>query len=444
MKKVSKRTLLFILAIIFAILIQILIYSIKPFSSGALVRQTLYSNLFYIPLLLIIITFPRLNSIRQQIIAINILVFCLILATMNVDFQVLRIFNLPEILPPEVIGTYVWDKTYNLYWVAWQAQWSIVFVIFALIYRFKTDDTWTSVRIGAVGPLIALFSLEDILYYPLHGENPFNISSWSWLPQHNIYFGRPVTTTELIWIVSVAMIVIFLFLVGFFLKKNAPPPLYDAFSSSKEKRRFFWIAPLTLGLSVNFVLLYLNTNIINNRIPLYLLLFFVVVIGFFIFFSSYFPKIKSIPRQLILIFGCYLIFWIAATEMDWHAVEAGFHWIVPGDPRKPPGNFWIWCDYRMAMWLIYLPTILLLISLLFKFLGNSKEDTLKLGVTNYLICFSGIDTIIIFLIARGGSPPHWSWSNLHYSLLGQFYTIPVIIVVNICLGFLLYYIYKRT
>jgi len=86
-------------------------------------------------------------------------------------------------------------------------QISMVFLLFGLIYRFEKKDIWTSFRIGAVGPLISLFSFEDILYYPMHGENPFNISSWSWLPQHNIYFGRPVTTSELIIIVSIAIAV---------------------------------------------------------------------------------------------------------------------------------------------------------------------------------------------------------------------------------------------
>ncbi len=443
MKYLTLRNIVFIIAIFFAVLIQVLIYLIEPFSEGAISLQTTYSTLFYLPLLFIILTFPRLTSMKHQLIAINIMVFCLILATMNVDYQVLRIFNLPDILPPETIGTYVWDKSYNLYWVAWGLQNGIVFIIFALLYRFKTNDTWTSVRIGAVGPLISLFSFEDIIYYPMHGENPFNISAWSWLPQHNIYFGRPVTTTELIWIVSIAMTAIFLFLVLFSIRKKSTSQEFETFSSSSEKKSFLWLVPLTLGAFVGFILLYLNTNIVNDRIPIYLIFFLAGIILLFILFSSHFPRIKSISRQLVIIFICYIIFWIAATEMDWHAVEAGFHWIVPSDPRKPPGDFWVWCDYRMAMWLILLPVIILLISVFFKFIGNSKEATLRMGITNYLILFLGIDSIAIFLIAGGVFPSHWDWSNLHYSILGNFFTLPVLIAIAISLGALLIYIHKR-
>lgn len=443
METTKLKTIIFISAIISGVILQILTYSVEPFSANGTFLQGLFSNLFYIPLLVILITFPRPESTKGQIITINILVICIVIATMNVDYQVLRIFSLPEWLAPESIGTYVWDKTYNLYWIAWMLQCGIVFVTFALIYRFKTNETWISIRIGMVGPLISLFSFEDILYYPMHGENPFNISSWSWLPQHNIYFGRPVNTVELIWIVSIAMISIFIFLIIFAIRGQSKAPPTESFSDSAEKRNFFWLIPLTLGAYFGFILLYLNTNIINDQIPFYTILAFLGIIILFILFTSYFPAIKSRFRQLIVIFGCFILFWIAATEMDWHAVEAGFHWLVPTDPRKPPGDFWVWCDYRMAMWLVFLPIIVLLISLIFKFIGNSRQSTLKLGITNFLILFLGIDSIVIFLVMGGSFPVHWNWSNIHYSILDGGFILPVLIGIAIGIGVLIIYIHKR-
>jgi len=59
--------------------------------------------------------------------------------------------------------------------------WSIVFLVFGLLYRFKKNDTWTAFRVGVVGPLISFFSFEDIIYYPMHGETPFG-KVWDWLP----------------------------------------------------------------------------------------------------------------------------------------------------------------------------------------------------------------------------------------------------------------------
>jgi hypothetical protein len=278
----------------------------------------------------------------------------------------------------------------------------------------------------------------------MHGENPFNITAWSWLPQHNIFFGRPVNTVELIWIVSIGMIIIFLFLVGFALKKKPDiDEKFQSFATPQEKKVFIITIPLIIGGVLGFILLYLNTNIINNQIPFYLLLLFAGILSLFILFSSYFPRIKSTFRQLVTIYGCYIIFWFAAAEMDWNAVENGFHWIVPTDPRKPPGDFWVWCDYRMAMWLIYLPIIIILISLIFKFLGNSKENTLKLSVMNYLILIMGIDSILIFLIAGFMFPNHWIWSNLHYALLDGVYSILALIILAIVIGSLLIYIWKK-
>jgi hypothetical protein len=436
------KTIIFILAIILGIILQLLVYLIEPFSENGAFLQGLYTNLFYIPMLLILITFPRPTSVKGQILALNILVLGLVLASMNIDYQVLRIFTLPETLPPELIGTYVWDKTYNLYWVAWMFQLGMVFLIFALIYRFTKNDTWTAVRIGMVGPLMSFISFEDIIYYPMHGESPFG-KIWDWLPQHNIYFGRPVNTVELIGIVSIGMAIIFLFLVGFAIKKKAPEEDFKSFSNLTEKHRFQWIFPLTIGVFCGFVLLYLNTNIINDRIPFYLLLTFAGILVIFTLFSTYFPKIKSTFRQLLLIFGGYIVFWFAAAEMDWHAVEAGFHWIIPGDPRKPPGDFWIWADYRMAMWLIYLPIILLLISVMFKMLGQSQQATLKLSITNFLILFMGLDSILIFFLAGFLFPPHWTWSNLHYSLFNGAYSLPLLIGFAVGISLLLVYLHKK-
>lgn len=413
MNRTQIRYAIFVLAVILASALQILSYLIEPLSEDGTFLQGLYSNLFYIPLLLILITFPQPKSVRGQIVAINILVICLVLLSMNIDYQVLRIFSLVDTLPPD-IGILVWDKTYNLYWLAWMAQMGMVFIIFGLIYRFIKNDTWTAVRIGVVGPLISLYSFEDILYYPMHGENPFLITAWSWLPQHNIYFGRPVNTVELIWIGSIAMCLIFVFLVGFALKKQPEPSIkFQAFSTPHEKRIFLATVPFTIGGFIGFVLLYLNTNILNDQIPIYVILSFVGILIIFVIFSSYFPRIKSTFRQLVSIFGCYIFFWVAATEMDWNAVEEGFHWIVPSDPRKPPGDFWIWADYRMAMWLIYLPIIVLLVSLIFRFLGSSRSSTLKLAITNFLILLMGLDSVAIFFIQGFTFPPHWAWSNIY-------------------------------
>ena len=424
MSRTRIKFVIFVLAVTFAIVLQILSYLIEPLSENGIFLQGLYSNLFYIPLLLILITFPQPKSVRGQILAINILVICLVLASMNIDYQVLRIFSLGD-TPPPSIETLVWDKTYNLYWLAWMLQIGIVFVIFGLIYRFIKNDTWGAVRIGVIGPLISLCSFEDILYYPMHGENPFLISAWSWLPQHNIWFGRPVNTVELIWIVSIAMCVIFVFLVVFALKKQPEITIeFQAFSTPHEKTIFIATIPLVIGGFLGFILLYLNTNIIDNRIPVYLLLAFAALLIIFVLFSSYFPRIKSTFKQLVGIFGCYIFFWVAATEMDWNAVEEGFHWIVPSDPRKPPGDFWVWGDYRMAMWLIYLPVILLLISLMFRFLGSSRSNTLKLGITNFLILLMGLDSIAIFFIQGFTFPPHWAWSNI-YPLN---YILPIVFV----------------
>jgi len=140
---------------------------------------------------------------------------------------------------------------------------------------------------------------------------------------------------------------------------------------------------------------------------------------------------------------CYITFWIAATEMDWNAVETGFHWIVPTDPRKPPGDFWVWCHYRMAMWLIYLLIIILVISIIFKSIGNSKQDTLKLDFMNFLILFMGLDSILILLIAGGEFPVNWTWSNFHYSILDGAYILPVLIGIAVGIGFLLFYTIRR-
>jgi len=433
------KDLIFIVAVVSAIVLQILIFLIEPFSANGDFLQELYSDLFYIPLLLIVITFPQPKSLRGQIYAINILIICLILASMNVDYQVLRIFSLTDSFTPN-IEILVWNKTYNLYWTAWGLQMKLIFVIFALIYRFKKNDAWTAVRIGAVGPLTSMFSFEDIIYYPMHGENPFNISSWYWLPQHNIYFGRPVNTVELIVIVFIGMSLVFLFLVGFAVKKKPDSDeKFQAFSTPREKKLFLWMIPLLGGGILGFLLLYLNTNIMNNQIPFYLLLLFAGILIIFIFFSSYFPKIKSTFKQLVAIFGCYILFWFAAAEMDWNAVENGFHWLVPIDPRKPPGDFWVWCHYRMAMWLICLPIIIFLISIMFKFLGSSRSYTLKLSITNFLILCMGIDSIAIFLILGFVFPSHWIWGNFHYSLLDGAYSIVTLLTFAlVVVGFLVY------
>ncbi len=322
------KLIIFIAAIIAGCVIQILMYLIPPLSGDpGFSDQTTYMALFYLPMLLILLTFPRPKTIGKQILALNILVLCLILASMNVDFQVLRIFGLEGSgLPPGEISNLVWDKTHNLYWIAWAFQMSIVFLIIGLIYRFRKNDTWTAFRIGAVGPLISLVSFEDIIYYPMHGEIPAADLQWTWLPQHDIYFGRSVYTLELLWIVIIGMIIIFLFLIiPTLIKKPKAEQIPESFSSSSEKRRFLWSIPLIIGVSIGFIFLYLNTNIINNQIPWYLLLLTVGLLGIYILFSNNFPKIKSTFRQLIVIFGFYILFWIAATEMDWHAVEAGFH-----------------------------------------------------------------------------------------------------------------------
>jgi hypothetical protein len=433
-RQIFLKRILFVVGIVLAIIIQILIYTTPPLKENEAL-QSAYTSLFYIPMLLILVSFPRPSSIKKQIMAINILVLCLVLASMNVDFQVIKIFSLSP------SSADLWNKAFNLYWAAWMLQMNIVFLIFALLYRFKTNDTWTAFRIGAVGPLISLFSFEDLIYYPMHGENPFNITEWSWLPQHNIYFGRPINTVELVWIVSIAMIAIFLFLVIFaFRKRKVDGTEVTSFSNSKEKQVFLWVIPLAIGAFVGFILLYLNTNIVNDRIPFYLLIFFMIVLILFIIFGSFFPKIKSNVRQLVSIFICYIVFWVAATEMDWHAVERGFHWL---DDLTPPGDFWVWCDYRMAMWLIYLTITILIISIMFKFIGNSQKDTLKLSITSYLILFLGIDSILIFFIAGGTFPSNWSWSNVHFSILDGAFLLPVLIAFAVVIGVLLIYIHKR-
>ncbi len=94
------KTIIFILAIILGIILQLLVYLIEPFSENGAFLQGLYTNLFYIPMLLILITFPRPTSVKGQILALNILVLGLVLASMNIDYQVLRIFTLPETIPP--------------------------------------------------------------------------------------------------------------------------------------------------------------------------------------------------------------------------------------------------------------------------------------------------------------------------------------------------------
>ncbi|NVM52721.1 MAG: hypothetical protein HWN66_03375 [Candidatus Helarchaeota archaeon] len=434
-KQINLKLITFIIAIITACVIQILIYLTPPAKENE-VLQMVYLSLFYIPMIFILITFPRPNSVKRQILVINLLVFCLILASMNVDYQVLRIFSLPGIT-----HDLIWNKAFNLYWAAWMFQISIVFMIFAILYRFKTNETWIAFRIGCVGPLISFFSFEDIIYYPMHGENPFSISEWSWLPQHNIYFGRPINTIELIWIVSIAMVVIFFFLVTDALRKKPDnTSSVKGFTSPNEKRIFLWSIPLTIGAFCGYILIYLNTNITNDRIPIYLLLFFTGIVVLFIIFSSYFPKIKSRFRQLVLIFVCYIVFWIAATEMDWHAVERGFHWL---DDLTPPGDFWVWCNYRMAMWLIYLPITIMLISLMFKLIGNSRQATLKLSITNYLILIMGVDSIFIFLIAGGTFPSNWTWSNFHYSIFHGAYSLPLLIGFALVISIILLYIHKK-
>lgn len=437
------KTAVFIFAIILGCIIQIMIYLITPLSAGGMDLQNLLVAFFYVPMFLLLITFPRPKSVRWQMISINILIFCLVLATMHVDYQVLRIFSLLDTLPPD-IGTLVWDKTHNLYWAAWALQMSIIFLTFALIYRFVKDDTWTAFRIGLVGPLITLFSFEDLLYYPMHGENPFTIIAWSWLGQHdNLYTGRSINTFELFLIVVQGICLAFVLLIGFAIRKKPEEENLKHFSTPKEKTVFQWSTPVLIGAFVVFILLYLVTNIINDQIPFYLLLFFAGIVIIFIIFSSYFPKIKNPLRQLVLIFIIFIIFWIVATEMDWHAVEAGFHWILPLDPRKPPGDFWVWCNYRMAMWLIYVPVVLLLISVMFKFLGNSRENTLTLGITNFLILFMGIDSILMFFLAGFAFPPHWAWSNVYYSIFGVIYSIPVLIGFAIGISALLIYLHRK-
>ncbi|MHA1323978.1 MAG: hypothetical protein ACTSRL_14420 [Candidatus Helarchaeota archaeon] len=134
---------LFLFGIALGIIFQILIYSVEPLSgeSGFWIQST-YLVLFYLPLLLILLTFPRPSSIKWQLIVINILILCLILASMNIDYQVLRIFSLGDSPPPN-ISELVWDKTYNLYWVSWTLQTNLIFLIFAVIYRFTKNDTWT-------------------------------------------------------------------------------------------------------------------------------------------------------------------------------------------------------------------------------------------------------------------------------------------------------------
>ena len=256
--------------------------------------------------------------------------------------------------------------------------------------------------------------------------------------------GHDINTIELIWIVSIAMVAIFVFLVVFALIKQ---PIIDepfkAFPNKKDKRIFKLLILLTLWAFCSLVLVYLNTNIMNDQIPVYLLFLFAGIPFVFTIFSAYFPKIKSTFRQLVLIFICYLVFWIAATEMDWHAVEAGFHWKVLGDPRKPPGDFWIWADYRMAMWLIYLPIIILLISIMFKLIGNSKQATLKLSITNYLILFMGIDSILIFFISGLAFPPNWTWSNIHYSIFNGTFSLPLLIGFALAIGVLIFFVHKK-
>ncbi|NVM27837.1 MAG: hypothetical protein HWN65_03255 [Candidatus Helarchaeota archaeon] len=441
------KIIIFIVAIIAACIIQIEIYLIPPLSSesgfwifGIYITyfwlQNILNTLFYIPMLLILLTFPRPSSTKWQIIAINLLILCLILATMNVDFQTLRIFSLNG----AASGNQIWDKTHNLYWTAWSMQMSITFLIFGIVYRLKTNKSWTAFRIAAVGPLLAYFSLEDMIYYPMHGRNPFTITAWTWLPQHDIYFGRSVNTFELLWIVIIATTAIFLFLVvpSLIWKPKVEKPA-KSFSSPKEKRRFLWLIPILIGAYFGFIMLYLNTNIINYQIPFYLLLTFTGVLIIFIAFSAYFPSIKSTFRLLVLIFFCYLIFWVAATEMDWHAVEGGFHLVQPW----PGEAFWIQGDYRMAMWLIFVPIIILIISILFKMVGNSTRATLKLSITNFLLLIMAIDSIVIFLIAGFAFPADWTWSNMHYSIFKGAFSLPLLIGFALAIGVLIFFVHKK-
>ncbi len=97
----------------------------------------------------------------------------------------------------------------------------------------------------------------------------------------------------------------------------------------------------------------------------------------------------------------------------------------------------------MAMWLIFIPVIILLVSVIFKLLGNSKQATFRLSITNFLILFLGIDSIVIFLIAGGAFPANWTWSNLQYSIFNGIYSIPLLIGIAAGIVILLIYLHKK-
>ncbi len=422
-------------------IIECMIFKIisLPFYSMELQFELLY--VVFIFLFIILIMIPILESINKRILIINICVLILMISTMNVDYQVIRIFSLLDI-DPSIIPDVVWDKSYNLYWVAWVNQMGIVFLIFGLIYRLQTKNTWASARISIIGPLMAFFSIEDIIYYPMHGRNPFEITSWPWLPQHNIYFGRPVTTPELIWIVSISMILIFLFLIlPAFIKKSKNKQINNKPTPKKQKLKCIFFGLLSIPAIIIFILFYLSCRIINDRIPIIIMFEFLIFITLLILFVIHFPVIKSKIKQLLLIFTCYMIFWIVGAEMDWNAVEAGFHWIIPSSISIPLDEFWNLCHYRIAMWMIYLPVILILISIIFKSLSQSKYDTLKLTITNFCILLSGLDSVIIYVLNRFEFPYRWTWSNIHYSILNGLFSIFTLICINVVIFGIIYFMF---
>jgi hypothetical protein len=443
--KINKNSILSLCLLILPLISFLLLYGLNV---GKIISSVIFPFTF-IPTILLM---PRSNGYARYY-AFFISIFFLLIIAVFVDNWVLSTFNL------EV--SELWNEQVNLYWFFWfSILLPYTFFLVAIIYKVNTGNTKNALKLYLSAILLGfIFSLEDVLYYPLgmlhrpldpllNLEEWWNLE-WSWLVQHSAILGRSIRTPELLLLCMGGVLISFIWVRGdlanwirSLIKK---PKTFDEREiqlneENKEKQSFYnkyrnllyvWFSLACIGIII-FLELYLigwDWLRINGFEPLGII--FVITVGFMGLILAFLPQVNGQKKLLTRIFLLILLIYLLYAELDWWAVEEGFH-NIPSDPLYVLQ----FNKYRIAMWLILIPMLIFILLAIFKMSSSEKVSYLPYCfVLSLLILYSGNDFLLINAI-RGSIPSFWWW--IHYStIIGAFPALVIIFFV------IVYIIYKR-
>nr|MDO8098711.1 hypothetical protein [Candidatus Njordarchaeota archaeon] len=429
-KQVPNRISIALLSLVVVLALVILFFA--PFDPDT------RGLLFEVTLLLAPVFFPKIKNVSLKLIVVSVMAFLLVLSAAAVDYSVVEVAFSGSLSD-------IWAKDMNLFWLwMWNALFPLVFLTFALFFKMETGRSWDSFKIYGAGLVISLISFEDILYYPMgwlhHPEDGFPVPTfqqwwdiqWSWLPQHTAYLGRPITTPELITVVAIGMLILFLLVTGLFgrglgklLPKSAPKlgaeKLPDVEESSSKK--LLCRGSIFIVVFVGFIAFYSSLSLSTYNLDL-LPMIFTLAIALFSLFTilDYLPTFRSQFSILLCIFILMVVAVLLFIEVDWWAVEDGFHWI-----SDKGIEVWDFNKFRVALWGILLPLVFFLAAWILR-IGNCERTVVRRFLLSaWLLSFSGLGTVLA-AVAVGAPPQYWSWATFQWMIFGPFYSYPVLVV----------------